>query len=490
MKKLFKYFLVAVTAIPFLVACNKDYLSNNTDSYLDASLAITNIPNMRAAVNGLYSVFANSDYYGRTAVLLPDLMADNVIQSVQTGTRFTNFDRTGSAYISSSDTYLTNLWQQLYVIIVNANTIINKAPNFKPVSQDSVEYRQLIGEAYTARSLAYFDLARYYCKSWSLDSLGIPIVFDSYPSDTSQITFPVRAKTVRLVYAQCLSDLDSAMLYLPAKGDVYNNRVIAKSSFRTRFNIVAAQGLASRINLYNQNYTNAIKYANMVLADTRYHLLDTASIINGFYTQSNSESIFEIANTQFNNQGSNSIAYIYNQNGYGEMLATKSLYDTAFNFSDKDPRRRFMVMGDRNSFGGERNVPLPVKYININNYQENIKILRLAELYLIKAEAEANLADNDNAVADLQSFVTFRNSSTVVPDVTATTRTIVNSILLERRKEFCFEGHRLFDLKRTRSSFYKFRAGNTALSLTGTRTRCTLQIPFTERNRNPNLVAN
>jgi hypothetical protein len=203
-----------------------------------------------------------------------------------------------------------------------------------------------------------------------------------------------------------------------------------------------------------------------------------------------------------------------NSRGTGTTLSTfRSLYDA---YSATDVRRGFVALGNRNSLGGETNVPLCTKYVNISTFQENIKVLRFAEVYLSRGEALARLAIANNdanqltaSLADINLIRKLRDtSSTTKPYVaslmatppTGTLRAtaFVDSIMVERRKELALEGQRLFDLNRTRTNFVKINsAGNGASRLisysssTSTYTiRTILPIPVSQVQNNPNMVQN
>ncbi len=483
----------------FCIACNKNVLNTTPSNAINASDAIKDISTTRAAVVGLYSLMTNTDYYGCSAVIIPELVGDNETQSVQNNGDYTSYDRNS---VARGDSYAQGTWQILYSVVINANTIINKAKYVSVSAADSIEMRQLIGEAYAVRALAYFDIARFFCfpYNYSTDSAhttigsfpGAVIVDSSYPSDNSKLYFPKRS-TVAQTYTHIVNDIDSSLLYLPSSGDVYNNRHPDASLFKIRLNYFGVNALAARVSLYMNDYPNAVRYANVVIATNKYQLYHTNTLVDEFHQQAGIESIFEVANNQFNNQGTNSVAYAYSQDGYGEFLGTWDLYNT---MTTQDARIGFMTIGDRNSFGGETNVPLINKYNNITSYLENIKVFRLAEMYLIRSEAELNIggASAQAGLDDLQNIITSRNSTTVLPAIptTATTlKTAIKAILLERRKELAFEGHRLFDLSRTKTNWTKYsRGGTVKLNRVGTSTRNIMPIPLSEIRSNPLMEQN
>ena len=217
------------------------------------------------------------------------------------------------------------------------------------------------------------------------------------------------------------------------------------------------------------------------------------------------------------------------QSGYGELLGTrqtmnskstgttlssfKGLYDC---YSNTDVRRNFLSLGNRNSLGGEVNVPLCAKYINISTNMENIKVIRLSEMYLSRAEAMARLAVKNSDANSLTSSLVainlirksrdtasatkaFTASLLAVPPTGAIKATaLLDSIIVERRKEFALEGHRIFDLNRTKTDYVKINAaGNSASRLiqyaattSSYYYRTILPIPVTQVQNNPKMVQN
>lgn len=456
-------------------SCSKNFTNLSPSDSILADSALNSVANVRAVVVGLYTGLANNTYYGETAVLIPDLTADNVYRSVQTGGRFTNW---AGGNVTSGDSYAQSLWDQAYSIVINANTVINKAPLLHPSSTagvahtDSLELRQLIGEAYAVRALTFFDLTRFFCYSYTKavnsDSsgidYGIPIILNSYPQSLNQIlgsgrpgdttTLYKQRSSIEQSYAQIMNDIDSALVYLPSNinGRILVNGVYDPSLFRTRMNYYSVNALAARVCLYKADYANAIKYANVVLSNSLYQLLPALTMTTDFHTQNNAESIFELANNQFNNQGSTSIAYEFSQGGYGEMLAPDTMWKI---YDSLDVRRGFLTPGNRAAFGGETNTLIINKYNDITNYNENIKVFRLAEMYLIRAEAQGYLTSPSDGYPDLLKVANARNEI-INPNPPTSTPSFDTAILLENRKEFAFEGHRIFDLTRIKNSNTKY----------------------------------
>jgi hypothetical protein len=294
-------------------------------------------------------------------------------------------------------------------------------------------------------------------------------------------------------------------------------------------NRLSVLALRARIAIFKEDWATAVTASTEVIASGKYTLYPYSSMVQDFRTQNSIESIFEVVNNSNDNPGTDSYAYLSSQQGYGELLGTltsmnsrstgstlstfRSLYEA---YTASDVRRGFVALGNRNSLGGETNVPLCTKYVNISTYQENIKVLRVAEMYLSRGEALARLAIANNDANQLTASLTDINLIRKLRDTASSTRpyvasllatppvgsiratAFVDSIIVERRKEFALEGQRLFDLNRTQTNFVKINAGGNGASrlisyatITNQYTlRTILPIPVSQVQNNPNMVQN
>src|SRR5690606_35943942 len=145
-------------------------------------------------------------------------------------------------------------------------------------------------------------------------------------------------------------------------------------------------------------------------------------------------SIFEIINSAIDRPSTDGIGYFFEQAGYGDGLATKDLYDI---YSSTDVRKSLIQQGVRPS--AENPAYFVLKYPNgYVTMDDNIKVMRLSEVYLIRAEARAELALTDNsytagAQADLNVIV--QRADLNAADFSQTGPALIDRILVERRKE-------------------------------------------------------
>ncbi|MEY2901262.1 MAG: hypothetical protein RLY89_368 [Bacteroidota bacterium] len=528
MKKI--YSITVISSLLFITACSKDFLEVKPQQSVLTEDVFKSMPTSRAAVNGLYSMMQSYSYYGRDAMVIPEVLSDNATRSVRSGNRYTGMN---TVTHTATDANVSRMWSQMYQVITNTNAIIANQENIKKVasSLQQEEAAQLVGEAYAVRALVYFDLMRFFARPLKFTAdgshLGVPLVINPIVNIT-EVVYPAR-NTAAEVYTQIDKDLTAAIALLPQSGNVISNGAVNSTLFKIRMNKFSTLALKARVALYKSDWVGAADAANQVIASGRYSLYTFGTMLQDFRSQNSPESLFEIANNTNDNPGTDSYAYLCSQQGYGEMLGTmqsmnsrstgttlstfRGLYEA---YSATDIRRAFIALGNRNSIGGETNVPIPTKYINISTYMENTKVLRLAEMYLIRGEANVQLAIENSNSSLLTSSLTDINLIRKSRDTASATKpynavltgtppagsisaaAFIDSIFVERRKEFAFEGQRLFDLNRRQLNFVKISSGGNATSrliqYTATTSnfyyRTILPIPVAQVQNNVNMVQN
>lgn len=456
-----------------LTACSKDFLDQDPEAPTETRNTIKDLAGLRAAISGVYSLMQNENYYGRTMPLLPDLRADNEYISVLNSNRYRNHDQ---YIVTSNDQYLTDAWNQLYSVVANANMVIQKGPGvfLPPSATDSTEAAQIVAEAYAVRALVFFDLVRLYAQAYNYtpdaSHMGIPLtVF----TDINVVQSPSRS-TVKQTYDQIISDLKTAVSKFEA------SKSTAFSS--GRINVYAATALLSRVLLYKGDWEGAATAATRVISTNKYNLLPGDKLVSDFSNTGNSETIFEVINTAVDNRGTDALSYMFSQSGYGDVLASDNIFSI---YQAKDVRLGFIKRDKRSGNGGESPANIITKYKDVTTFTESIKVIRLAELYLVRAEAMARLGNNAAAQEDLHT-VAKRADASAAP-VTATGAALLTAIGLERRKELAFEGHRLFDLARTGVPFVKYLANNKTITVALPGPKIILPIPQRELDANPNI---
>ena len=199
------------------------------------------------------------------------------------------------------------------------------------------------------------------------------------------------------------------------------------------------------------------------------------------------ETMFEVDADAINNNGFDDLGGIYN-NGYQDIYASQQLVDL---YSADDVRTSVLITGTTKS-----GAPATIvnKYPNATNSdRDNLKVIRLSEVYLVAAEA--SLPDDEpGALNYLNLLVSMRDPG--FAGYASGGAQLLNDIVQERRKELAFEGNRLFDLNRLKLPIMRIdNAGaipagqnNINLTIPYADYRRIYPIPLSEIQANPNIA--
>lgn len=411
-----KRLLYLLSAVLLLSASCKKFLDMQPEQQVDASQAIFDGNSAEAAVNGLYNRLGSENYYGSNFTALSYLSGGDI---QWTGSQSAPA-QIASRKLTADNSNIASAWTAIYRTILSANHIIETVPQLAGQLLSQGKKEQLTGEAYFIRALAYFDLAR----GWG----GVQLILKPTraPADQEGIKRSSLADT----YAQVLSDLDKAEALLPATTN--RNRTTRKTVW----------ALKARYYLYRQQWALAEANAGKIIDDdASYQLLKPYSAFFANNAVATPESVFEIAySTSFKNNHYN--WWLPPAIGGRREWAPGSALVALLN----DPE----TGGGRNALIAQTAPPGNLWYGKL--YYRNptgtdpAYIIRLAELYLIRAEARARLNIPDKALTDLNAV---RDRAGIGPVNAGTQSEILLAIEQERRVEFPFEGDRWFDLVRT-----------------------------------------
>ena len=415
--------LISVLLISsFLLITSCDILNQQPQTAISEDNAIRNEKSAQSALNGLYSQLQSGDYYGDNLQIITSVSSD-ISQSVGT------WD-----FYREMDTYVTvpgnlenrNLWSEAYATVNHANNIIAEVSNLDNLSQDMKD--QIVGEAYFIRALAYFDLTRTFGGVPGVaGTQGVPLVTE--PSrQIDESSYPSRA-SIADSYGQVESDLSEAESRL--SGFSNPNRASEAS----------VKALYSRLYLYIQDYSQAEQYATEVIDNYNFQLVDDYSSI--FKDENTSEAIFELA---FNTTDPSSIRGWYfpsSRGGRGDIALHDDYAEMVMSRSDDE-------RGDLIAFDENVGVYYPTKYQKSGD-DDNIQILRLAEMYLTRAEARARQETPDvaGALSDLNEIRNRAGLQDTAGTGVDEPDEVLQAIEKERGIEFIIEGHRWYDLVRT-----------------------------------------
>lgn len=479
-----KRMALAIALVTSVSACEKEM--QPYDSKLD-EVALATPADLQTATYGAYAGLKDYDYT-TWLFILGTFPGDNVAVS---GTSTTSWFNASNYTHFPAMPVVTSFWSAAYKAIFSANRVIEKIEDGTSPTLD-----QLKGENLYLRAMAHFDLVRFFGRPYPQNQGNNPGIV--IKNSTTTDDFPARS-TVKEVYDFIIADL------LKAASLMTENK---NSSFASK---EVAYALLSRVYLYKEDNENAILYANKVIESGRYQLVDTEAYKKYFTVvpENNPETIFAIRHTIADNRNKASIGSKYYNDpvtqatGYGEIYASVEFVELLDQYPG-DARHSFIepqrdASGNMLTRGG-----VPKYYINKYNWQEGIAnlsspvYLRLAEMYLNRAEANAKLGNLQEAIDDVNIIrrrAGLSGPALYTPEDLKGHASVLDVVLEERRLELAFEAHRPFDLFRNNRPMIRAYPGfhgtdNYNLTVNPTDERVIFYIPEREMNINPNLVQN
>lgn len=406
MKTLKSTFLI-VALLFSAFSCN--VLDVEPQNSIPADEAFKDKAGIERGIFGAYNTLQYLSYYGRTYGIFSDLAADNLAQPLDgTASEYREVDNNN---ILPENGSTANIWSSVYDGINVANNVLEKVPAMSDMSE--TEKNEALGELLFLRALNHFNGMNYFG--------GVPI--KTTPTiGVNDLNVP--RNSTDQVYTQIISDLNFAAEHLPAS-----------TSQKIRATKYAAVGLLARVYLYQEDYPMASQMAGKVINEGGYTLLDDyASIFDG---DGSAETIFEVDFTALDRNRIAEYNFPKTLNGRREVEPTQSILD-AYEIGDA----RFTA-----SLAFDGTLAYPIKYADLSIGAENVIVLRLGEMYLIRAEAEArDNGDIDMIQDDINAIRLRANLSETSAD---NYPALLLQIEKDRRLELAFEGHRWFDLVRT-----------------------------------------
>lgn len=408
-----------ITAITFVLSalvtlsgCD-NFLDVEPKSSISDGQTIFDKNSAENGLNGVYSSLASGDYYGTSFQSIGYLSGDN-IQWTGSQSQVQEFI---NHQVNAENATIGTVWVAIYRTINRANHIISKVPTVEDPSFAESTKNQIIGEALFIRALAYFDLAR----TWG----GAVIITTPTTSPTENSGIP-RSTQVE-TYQQVLKDLEQAELLLP------------ESTNRHRVTRKTVWALKARFYLYRSDWEKAEEYASKNIDDTHNKLVAPYNAFFANNVRGTEESIFELfynGTSEVNNHRGQWQPQI---NGGTRQWAPNEALISLLNNKDTGGNRNTLIATDtQNRWYGNLYYRSPAS--------DPTYIFRLAELYLIRAEARTHLQNLPGAVQDLNAVRARADLQPVNPNKPDEALLLIEN---ERRLEFALEPHRWFDLVRT-----------------------------------------
>lgn len=474
-----KTIIVGILALlVFLTAC-EDFLYQEPRLFQTNELTLATFEGLQSATLGAYTPLYSSDWYGRDFPVVADLKGGNSKKGpISSGRFFTPYLWNNTPESSHA------LWRRAYELIARANNVLEVIEGgFEEAGVEQADIDQLEAECKFLRGLAYFDLARLFCQPVSqgdgASQLGVPVVL------VTELAQPAR-NSLGDVYAQIESDLIDAEAGLAT---VSPNGGTDAKGWATKY---AAQALLARYYLYMEQWQDAADYATMVISSGNYPVYTAAEYttwdLGGVWgTDAAPEIIFEVYGAEGNSSHSNwnVISYIMSPEGYGDINASHDVYNL---YEDTDVRQALFRNYEPDYVNDLWSLKYPGKAPDGNLREDNIPVLRISEMYLIRAEAVLKGASVSGATPHDDLNAIRGNRGATLLDASNTT---LSSVYLERRMELCYEGHELFDLARTGRNLVRVDYhGAVNQNIDFPDYRWAMPIPQAELDANENMVQN
>jgi len=452
--------LFALTGILFLQSCTEQ-LEIPPNSNVVADVAFTEVNDLQAALNSLYLT------YNTAPIEFNSIFSDNARRGIDNGgqdLQLLNF------LLNPSDGMPLNMWISRYTMVNRASRIIAASEIIEFDSAEQARVNDILAQAHALRALAHFELFQYYTPDYT-DGNGLSVPAVDFVVTQEELP----RNTVNEVMALIDSDLAraSSLLDNSRTGNIFVNQ-----DFIT--------ALRARKALFIGDYPGALTEANRLIA--RYPLADQVQYFQTWFDQDETEVIFKFARVQ----GNGGIGFIWHFSGGGPTIEmSKELFDI-LDANQNDIRYTVLLNPERLS----EDVYLINKYPRLpgNEFLRDLKLFRVSEMHLIKAEAELRA----NNIMAAQNTLKGLRDARFGQDTPAPTFSDLNSgldfILAERRLEFAYEGHRWLDHKRLGRSIVRLADDcndlDNACRLDASDRRFTFPIPIAELDANDNMVQN
>lgn len=450
--------LLKAAAVAALVFGLNSCLEKLPGDYILEEEGMQTFADAEQTLTGIYTAYMSSALYSGYLTLLPDIQAD-LVYAVQG-----NSNTFGTHWlwdIRSTNAEIESVYAALYRVIGRCNFYLDKVDALRSSLTDDAEIQYLdyyTGEVYCARGLAYSELLRCFCKAYdpatAENELGL-VLADSYFGEKPQTRASLKAS-----YDFVLNDLKKAEEMLDDENDYFD---------APYFTNAAAHAIHARIALYMQDWDEAVKHSTKLiesdafaLATAKAYVTSTQTFLDYLWTNDTSyENIWRIGYTETSYGGAQGSVFLNFSNDftyyYPDYVPAQWALDL---YTSGDGRYNAYFANLQTGYAHGLTWPLLVKYYGNESLMANLiyhvnmpKPLRLAEQYLIRAEAYCNMGNYAGASADLTALSESRHVAGGSLSVNASNWE--QTISDERVKELFMEGFRLHDLKRWGKGFQR-----------------------------------
>ena len=443
--------LVRVMAVAAVALGLSSCLEKTPGDYIPETESMNSLNGAEQVLTGIYTAYMSSGLYSGYLTLCPDVQSD-LVYAVQGNT-----NTLGNIWqwdIRSTNSEVESVYASLYRVIGRCNFFLDQVDELRNKMTDGESIQTLdyyTGEVYCARALAYSELIKCFCKAYDPNTaeneLGV-VLADTYFGEK-----PAKRASLYDSYQFVIADLEKAEELLDADYDYYD---------APYFTHAAAHAIHARVALYMQDWDKAVSESTILIESSAFALATCRSYASSSQTflqylwtnDASYEDIWRIGYTMTSYGGAlgsiflnfTSDYYYY----YPDYVPAQWVLDL---YTSGDARYDAYFATLQTGYSHQLTWPLLVKYYGNESLMENMiyhvnmpKPLRLAEQYLIRAEAYCRKGAYSQASADLSALRQTRFTSGGAISVKESNW--LETISDERVRELYMEGFRLHDLKR------------------------------------------
>ncbi len=448
--------MIKVAAVIAVALSMTSCLEKLPGGYILEEDAMQTLSDAEQTLTGIYTAYMSGALYSGYLTLCPDIQAD-LVYAVQGNT-----NQYGTHWlwdIRSTNSEIESVYAALYRVIGRCNFYLDQVDKLRSSMTDDEDIKYLdfyTGEVYCARALAYSELLKCYCKAYdpatAENELGV-VLADTYFGQK-----PATRASLKDSYDFVISDLKKAQELLDEENDGFDAPYFTKA---------AAHAIHARTALYMQDWDSAIEHSTVLidsdafaLASARGYVSSTQTYLDYLWTNDSSyENIWRIGYTTTSYGGAQGSVFLNFTTDfyyyYPDYVPAQWVLDL---YGAGDARYNAYFANLQTGYPHQLVWPLLVKYYGNEALMQNLiyhvnmpKPLRLAEQYLIRAEAYCQKGAFAQASADLSALRESRYTSGGTISVNA--GNWLETISDERVRELYMEGFRLHDLKRWGKGF-------------------------------------
>lgn len=455
MKNIYMKFMkmAAVIAVAFsLTSC----LEKLPGDFILEEEGMKTLSDAEQTLTGIYTAYMSGALYSGYLTLCPDIQAD-LVYAVQGNTN--TYGTLWQWDIRSTNSEIEAVYAALYRIIGRCNFYLDKVDGLRASLTDDAEIQYLdyyTGEVYCARALAYSELIKCFCKAYdpatAETELGV-VLADSYSGEK-----PAKRASLKESYEFVINDLKKAEEMLDEENDGYDAPYFTNAS---------AHAIHARTALYMQDWDAAVEHATVLVESDAFALASARSYVTADQTylqymwtnDASFEGIWRIGYTATSYGAAQGSVFLNFTTDYTYYYPDYVPAQWVLNlYSSGDMRYNAYFANAQTGYPHQLVWPLLIKYYGNEALMQNMiyhvnmpKPLRLAEQYLIRAEAYCRKGNYSAASADLTALREARFSTGGSISVNA--GNWQETISDERVRELYMEGFRLHDLKRWGKGF-------------------------------------